>query len=197
MYCIFLAGAPASGKSTVAAGLSQRLQIPMISKDSMKELLFDTIGFQSRSEKVALGVASAAILHYMASQLMQSGQPFLLENNFEPDDRNRFTDLVDQYRYQAITIRLTAQPDTLYSRFAARERDSSRHLGHIVNDRYPRPDGVGELPPPLSKEAFLKGIQARGFDRFCIGTCIEVDTTDFARVDLDALTVQVRQRIGA
>lgn len=57
MYCILLAGMPASGKSTVARYLSEQMKLPMISKDSLKEVLFDTIGFHSRAEKNKLGVA--------------------------------------------------------------------------------------------------------------------------------------------
>ena len=54
MYCILVAGMPASGKSTFAAWLSREKHLPCMSKDQIKELLFDTVGFRSRQEKVAL-----------------------------------------------------------------------------------------------------------------------------------------------
>ncbi len=38
--------------------LSDRLKLPALSKDRVKELLFDYVGFQSREGKVNLGVAS-------------------------------------------------------------------------------------------------------------------------------------------
>lgn len=38
--------------------MSEALGIPSISKDKIKELMFDVIGFQSREEKVKLGIAS-------------------------------------------------------------------------------------------------------------------------------------------
>ena len=41
MYCILVTGIPAAGKSTMAQFLSEQLQIPMISKDKIKEQLFD------------------------------------------------------------------------------------------------------------------------------------------------------------
>ena len=77
MYCILITGIPASGKSTLASVLSDRLHIPMLSKDSIKELLFDDIGFHSRAEKVALGAAAQNVLYYAARQLLRSGTPFL------------------------------------------------------------------------------------------------------------------------
>ncbi len=54
MYCILVTGIPASGKNTMAEVLSARLKLPVISKDTMKELLFDNVGFRSRREKVNL-----------------------------------------------------------------------------------------------------------------------------------------------
>ena len=51
MYCILVAGIPASGKSFFADYLANDLSIPLISKDQIKELLFDAVGFRSREEK--------------------------------------------------------------------------------------------------------------------------------------------------
>lgn len=79
MYCILVAGMPASGKSTIAVRISESLGIPMLSKDSIKEVLFDDLGFHSRAEKVQLGTAAMHILYYAAAQLMKVGKPFILE----------------------------------------------------------------------------------------------------------------------
>lgn len=43
MYCILVTGMPAAGKSTMAEVLSERLKLPVISKDTIKELLFDNV----------------------------------------------------------------------------------------------------------------------------------------------------------
>ena len=83
MYCILVTGIPAAGKSTMAEAISERMKLPVISKDTIKELLFDNVGFQSRAEKVNLGIASMEIMYYAAGQLMKAGHPFILENNFE------------------------------------------------------------------------------------------------------------------
>ena len=79
MYCILVTGIPAAGKSTMARVLSERLKLPVISKDTIKERLFDNVGFQSRAEKAKLGIASMEIMYYVAGQLMKTGQPFILE----------------------------------------------------------------------------------------------------------------------
>ena len=58
MTLILVSGIPASGKSTMAAYLSEKLDIPMYSKDRIKELLYDTVGFEGRAQKVKLGAAA-------------------------------------------------------------------------------------------------------------------------------------------
>ena len=58
---------PASGKTTAALRLSEKLGIAMLSKDEIKEKLFDRIGFQSRQEKVQLGLAAMEILYYASN----------------------------------------------------------------------------------------------------------------------------------
>ena len=83
MYCILVSGMPASGKSTIARQLSALMALPLLSKDSIKEILFDELGFSSREEKVRLGVAAMRTMYYAAGQLMRAGTPFILENNFE------------------------------------------------------------------------------------------------------------------
>ena len=83
MYCILIAGLPAAGKGTLARELSRRLGLPMFSKDDIKELLYDTVGFRGRAEKVALGVGAMEAMYYAAGQVMTRGGSVILENNFE------------------------------------------------------------------------------------------------------------------
>ena len=46
MYCIFVAGMPAAGKSTMAEMIAGRMKLPVLSKDAIKERLYDEVGFQ-------------------------------------------------------------------------------------------------------------------------------------------------------
>ena len=61
MYCLLVTGIPAAGKSTTAEYLSEYFDLPVISKDRIKEKLYDDVGFRSREEKVKLGIASMNI----------------------------------------------------------------------------------------------------------------------------------------
>ena len=194
MYCILVTGIPAAGKSTMAEAMSERLKLPVISKDTVKELLFDNVGFQSRAEKVKLGIASMEIMYYVAGQLMKAGQPFILENNFEYSSEHGMKNLLENYQYSALTIILTGDYKVIYQRFLERESSPDRHRGHVVNDCYPEKK-ESDLKTPNAKtvsyENFARGIEQRGFDVFCVdGRQIKVDTTDFSKVNMEALFSQ-------
>ena len=107
MFCILITGIPAAGKSTAAAYLSRALHLPVFSKDSIKELMFDGIGFRSRKEKVQVGLASMDILYYLAEQMMKQGLPFILENNFETVSFQPLMNLLERYSCTAVTVSLT------------------------------------------------------------------------------------------
>lgn len=187
MYCILVTGIPASGKSTIAEYLSHALHLPMISKDKIKEDLFDLVGFQSREEKVQLGIASMNIMYHVAEQLMRGSQPFLLENNFEETSKSGLFSLLEKYDYQAITVTLTGDYRTIYERFLERNKSPERHRGHVVNDCYPEKEQEKKVEP-IPYRRFVEGITMRGMDSFTAnGPRIVLDTTDFEAVDLKAL----------
>ncbi len=191
MYCILVTGIPAAGKSTMAKVVSEKLKLPVISKDTIKELLFDNVGFQSRTEKVKLGIASMEIMYYVASQLMKAGQPFILENNFEYSSEQGMKSLLEKYQYSVLTITLTGDYKVIYQRFLERENSPDRHRGHVVNDCYPekKENNMKTLKAKtISYENFVCGIEQRGFDAFCVdGRQIKVDITDFSTINMEEL----------
>ena len=195
MYCILVTGIPATGKSTMAEVMSERMNLPVISKDTIKELLFDNVGFQSRAEKVNLGIASMEIMYYVAGQLMKTGQPFILENNFEYSSEYGIKNLMEKYQYSALTITLTGDYNVIYRRFLERQRSHDSHRGHVVNDCYPEKEEntlKALKAKTISYENFVRGIEQRGFDAFCIGgRQIKVDTTDFSKINMGELFLQI------
>lgn len=195
MYCILVTGIPAAGKSTLAKAMAEKWKLPVLSKDAIKELLFDYVGFQSREGKVKLGIAGMEIMYYAAEQLMKAGQPFILENNFEYSSEPGLKALLEKYRYPALTVTLTGDYEVIYRRFLERESSPDRHRGHVVNDCYPEKAGSGSAETkaaPVSYENYVHGIEQRGFDAFCAGgSQIRVDTTDFSGVDMEKLFSQV------
>ncbi len=191
MYCILVTGIPAAGKSTMAEFLAERLELPVISKDSLKELLYDTIGFCSREGKVKLGIAAMNTMYYLAEQLMKRKQAFILENNFENISKEGLLSLLETYAYKAITVTLTGDYQKIYQRFLKRNDSPDRHRGHVVNDCYPEKVQNRHIPQ-ISYEDFAGGIVNRGMDSFAAnGPQIIVDTTDFTQIDQEELLRQI------
>ena len=188
--CVCLAGMPASGKTTLAIQLSQKLGIPMFSKDSIKEDLFNRMGFESRQEKVQLGLVAMDILYYTALQCLTAGQSVILENNFED------LSLPEKTGCQMITIMFDGDTRTIYERFVKRDQSPSRHRGHVVNDRYPAVEPY-RIPDPICFADFEQSIEQRGYRRFAIGTLIPVDCTDPSAISVEALSRQLTELMNS
>lgn len=194
MVCILIAGPPASGKSTLAARLSAALGIPVLSKDAIKERLFDEVGFTCREEKVRLGRAASAIQLEVARASFACGKSVMLEDNFERATRNAVRQTLHACGCPALTVLLRGEMPALYERFVRRDESPLRHRGHVVNDRYPELPGQKARRTTPALEDFAQSIARRGMDEPPLedGPCITVDVTDLAAVDWDGVVARVR-----
>jgi predicted kinase len=197
MYIILIAGMPASGKTTFAKRLSEELQIPMVSKDEIKEILFDTVGFHSREEKVALGVGSMDIMYLFAESLMRTNKLIILENNFENISKPKLKELINKYHYDPITVLFDGDIKTIYNRFIERDNSPTRHRGHVVNTEYPESINLNYVPPQINFEDFIKTFEERGMRHFNISDdIIKIDTTNFDKVDYGDVINKIKDKIG-
>lgn len=194
--CVMIGGIPAAGKSHMARVLSKALGLPLFSKDEIKELLYDTVGFRSRAEKVALGEGAMEAMYYAAGQVMARGGSVILENNFERASVPGVRRLLEQSGARPVTLLLTGDYETLYRRFLERDQSSRRHRGHVVNTRYPEPPGERVPYQPMGFQRFVEGFTARGMGDFDVGgPRMVVDMTDFAQVDYEKIAAQVREML--
>lgn len=193
MYCILVSGVPASGKTTMAKRLSQALNVPVFSKDAIKETLYDTVGFASRAQKVKLGEAAFAMMTQAADECLAHGLPVILENNFETATSPALRNMLVRRGCPVLTIMMTGDWEAIHARFLRRNASPERHRGHVVNDRYPEGPEPSAPAPGMTLEAFVQAFHGRGMDRLPVGgPCIIVDTTDLARVDADEVLACVR-----
>lgn len=194
MFCILISGIPASGKTFLSKDIANRLMIPVISKDMIKEILFDEIGFNSREEKVKLGFASMKLMYYVARQLMNAQKSFVLENNFENDSIQDLLFLINETSYSIIHIHVTGDYPIIYERFINRDQSEERHLGHVLNSKYPCVN-IHEYKKPTFEE-FVESIRSRGMDNFKITEHkILIDNTDFSKVHLDDIMQEINSMI--
>ena len=197
MDLILIAGMPAAGKTSIGRRLSGDLKIPMLSKDSIKEILFDTVGFKSREEKNALGVAAFQMMHDAAKNILLCGGSVILENNFDNASKPDVMRLIAQTCARTLTVLVDCEYAEVYRRYVKRDQSPERHRGHVLNTIYPEPAGAGTSPyAPLPCNTLQKGMEARGFRTFDVGgERIEIDTTDFDSFDYPALLDNIRERL--
>lgn len=175
---ILITGAPATGKTTIAKALAQRTGLPLISKDDIKELLFDTIGWSDRAWSRKLGVATYGIMYYILAAHLNARKSLILESDFRPAfDVPKLRELKAQFQFESLTIHCTTEATVLLERFKERLTSGQRHPGHVDEENYGQ---------------FTTETLAKDFGPLEIsGEAYEVDTTDFAQVDLEQLGQKV------
>lgn len=182
---IVIAGLPGSGKTTVAKFISSKLSMPLIEKDTIKELLFNSLGWSDREWSKKLGATTYELMDYFIEQQLSSGYSLIIESNFKPEfDSLKFQQWKDIYSCDIIQILCHVDNDILYDRFMARANSGERHLGHVD------PNSAKEW-----KEFFSdpKNI-ARPID---VDSKIKkVDTSDFSKVDLEKIVVYISRTIA-
>ena len=192
MNLIILAGMPATGKSTVAAGLSAAFGYPILEKDNIKEGLFDTLGFENYAQKRKLDHAANAALLRVLEAMMKAGSSVIVDNNFDTASAEQLCKLIDTYQPTCATVFLNGEPQVLYERYVERDNLHKRHLGHVLQDHYPPREG-DSIDYAMTREEFDEKFFKRGMAQFrCPGERIDVDMTDFAAVNVEDLVNQVR-----
>lgn len=125
---ILILGDLASGKSTLARALADKLNSLCLVKDDIKELLGDRIGFHNREENLKLSQATFDIMKYIVRNEPSSLKTLILESNFRPYEIKELNLLSQECGYTVYTIVLTGDPEVLYSRYVS--RNPNRHIVH-------------------------------------------------------------------
>lgn len=179
---LLVSGPPASGKTTLGKRLARDLGMPFISKDALKETLFDTLGTQDKAWARRLGVASIALLYDVAARLLEAGQDLVAESNFLPGlDTPRVRTLAEKYDCRVVEVHCTAPPEVLIARYAARAVSGARHPGHTDMSTGLTEEGqealrVGAWAPVLGTQAIM------------------LDTRTFSETTYQKLLAQVREQ---
>ncbi len=193
MKTIIIAGMPASGKTTISKRLSEAFGFPILEKDAIKEELFDVIGFQEYSQKRLMDVAATAVLLRCADSLLASGSSLIMVNNFRDTVQQQVQDMLDRSGSKCVTVFFSGDADVFYRRYVERDLRHERHLGHVLQDRYPPLPG-DPLEYTMTREEFAEKFEKLGMADFRIdGARIEVDATHPERIDVDKLIADIRE----
>ncbi|MBR3867075.1 MAG: AAA family ATPase [Butyricicoccus sp.] len=130
---ILVCGDLATGKSTFCGQLSRRFDIPVFYKDTIKEVLGDTIGFADRAENLRLSGATFALLRHIFLQFADLGHDLILESNFRGHELDEMRSLAAAHGYAVLVLVLRADLTILHRRYLHRISDENRHPVHRVS----------------------------------------------------------------
>lgn len=169
---VVVSGAPGAGKSTLAVPLAEALGFPLLSKDLIKEALFDALGHVETDEWSSsrrLGGAAMELLWRLAA----ASPAVVIEANFRSSseyERTRLTELATR----PVEVYCRAPIDVVAERYADRGARTDHHPVHVARSL-----------PPAAFEEFQQP--------FGLGPVIEVDTT--ALIDVDDVVQRVRSTL--
>ncbi len=173
---------PCSGKTSIARQLAYSLRMPLISKDDIKERLFDTLGWSDREWSKKLGGATFELIFYLIQQGLSTGVSLMAEAPFYAKfHQGKLQQMQVEHPFRSLIIECTADSRTLLERFIQRSQSGQRHPGHVDHTSYAEAADTffGERPRPVELG----------------GRYIQVDTTDFSQVDLPALASAILEEL--
>ncbi len=126
-------GAPATGKSTLAARIGREAGVMLITKDAIKEPLFDALGAVERAGSRRLSDASFAVAFNLARIAVANGTSLVLEGNFRPAEHDATLHAALRGA-RLLQVLCTASDLVRTARLTARRLDPARHPLH-ADDR--------------------------------------------------------------
>ncbi|MHA1991397.1 MAG: AAA family ATPase [Candidatus Hodarchaeales archaeon] len=179
-FFIIISGPPGSGKTTLGKKIAKQLGLPFISKDSIKESLFDSLGWHDREWSKKIGMASVNLLYkYLESNLVAK-RSIIIENAFITKyEKPKLFDIIQNSDSDCIEVYCFAEKQILLKRFEKRDKSGTRHSGHIQQNV------INELKDRLDNNAYGR------LD--LTDNVILVDTGNFDKISIESITLQINE----
>lgn len=143
--------------------------IPFISKDTLKECIFNTLGASDKEWSLKVSAAAHRIMDKIIENHLNIDSSIIVESNFKPEiDSDRFGKTLARSNAECLQILCTASPEVLYDRWVRRIETAERHTGHA------EAISLDEI-----KENFKIEFPALELP----GDVVELDTTDFTHIE--------------
>ena len=179
---IIITGLPGTGKTSLGKEIASNFNLPFISKDAFKEILFDVLGSKDREWSKKIGMASYDILYHITEENLKANKSLIIETNFDPSFANKkIHEFTKKYNFTPFQIRCITNGKILFQRFKERSNSSERHEGHCDNDN------LEKWGPVLEKGS----IEALEID----GETFDIDTTDFEKINYKELFNKIKETL--
>lgn len=169
-FHVVVTGPPGSGKTQLARPLAAALGLPLLSKDTIKEALFDELGLGDRLWSRRLGRASVTALYRLAADCPSAVIDSVFYRDVSVDD-------LLSLDKPLIEVHCEVSAEVAIDRFQQRA-ETDRHPGHLDNRQ------------PLDKLEQLVNEATAPLDLG--GSLLIVDTT--RPVDIDEVVAWIRTR---
>jgi predicted kinase len=179
---ILVTGLPATGKSTLARKIAEKFNLPLLTKDELKELFSDALNVTDPESSNRFGVLARALLPFLAEKFLRANQSIILESNFNKKalDEPVLRRILEETDSDIIQVVCQAPGDLLFERFKKRVVEGKRHKIHPENS----------VKAEEFNWVFSSG-HATPLD--LKGEVIEINTTNFETIDYDRLFLLIKK----
>ncbi|MCF7930955.1 MAG: hypothetical protein K9L02_05565 [Acholeplasmataceae bacterium] len=176
---LMITGHLAALKSAIASQLGLDLKILVLSKDKIKEILGDSIGFRNREENLKLSEATYKLILSLMKQTLQVNDEVIIESNFRDYEVEEIIKHCIENQFKLTVIFLTGNPKILYQRYL--DRQPLRHPVHTSTGT-------------ISYDMFRSSM--RPFDPSLYGNHTKaVDTSSFTERDYQNLLKELKREL--
>ena len=155
MFLIIFTGAPASGKSSIAATIAQEFNMPYYSKDDFKISLYEQYGFNNHDEKKKLSLLGEKMLLEQIQLSIVQNVDIVVDNNFKNFKEIKAMTGVEN-NCKIICVNLVANPILLAERYNQRIRSGNRHPALYTLDVYPIIEGISSFHKPIDENDVVR-----------------------------------------
>lgn len=142
------------------------LGIAYLSKDALKDRIFDGLGHHDKAWSHKVSATSHRIMDDFVKQELGLGRSVIVESNFKQEiDSERFANILKEHRADCLQILCEADGTLLFERWNSRIASGERHAGHVE-----------EVSLEDLRKDFLNPYKPLELP----GTLIRLDTSDFS-----------------
>jgi predicted kinase len=177
---VLVNGMPGTGKTTLSQKLAADLELPLFSKDEIKEFVSDKLKVTTQAEAKAIGAAAIEMTYLIMNGYAKQGISLLVECPlFHNYARPVIEKIVNDYDVNLVEVYCKTDKSIRRDRIAYRAHNSDRHYAHLLsevtlNDNDPEPTD---------------------YEPIQLGTLLQVDTTNFDDAEYNALLNKLKLKV--